>query len=141
MSRMIVKVTQDLEEGEEVLAGMNRENAAYKRRHRDAINDLKEENKLLKVTITELSADKDSAKERFEDIEKAIQDEAGPFSEDFNRVLDEMALKRQVYHSGALVGNDVRKVLRPENIEKLGMFSSLRYFPLMMVRKLSAQLN
>ena len=31
-----------------------------------------------------------------------------------------MALKCQVYHSRALVGNDVRRVLRPENNEKLG---------------------
>ena len=34
-------------------------------------------------------------------------------------VMDEMNLQGQVYHSGSLVGNNVHKLTKPENISKI----------------------
>ena len=34
-------------------------------------------------------------------------------------VLDSLQLERTVYHSGALIGNDVNKLVKKENIKKL----------------------
>lgn len=43
----------------------------------------------------------------------------GPFQKRFEYTLQKMSLKRQVYHKGALVGNDVNKLLQKENIRQL----------------------
>ena len=51
----------------------------------------------------------------------------GPFQRDLDGVLERMNLKRQVYHKGALVGNDVAKILHLENIGKIvNCFKPLR---------------
>ena len=42
-----------------------------------------------------------------------------PFQRKLDGVLERMNLKRQVYHKGAVVGNDVAKFLHPENIRKI----------------------
>ena len=43
----------------------------------------------------------------------------GPFQQNFDAILQEINLKRQVYHKGALVGNDVSKILQSDNIRKI----------------------
>ena len=43
----------------------------------------------------------------------------GPFQKKFDGALEGMNLKRQVYHKGALVGNDVVKILHSGNIRKI----------------------
>ena len=43
----------------------------------------------------------------------------GPFQTKFDNSLEELNLKRQIYHKGALVGNDVAKILQPLNIRKI----------------------
>ena len=50
------------------------------------------------------------------------------YSHDIHDVMHELALKRVVYHSGALIGNDVRKTLRPENILKFASVFEPRLF-------------
>ena len=44
----------------------------------------------------------------------------GPFQQKFKNVLDELKLQRQVYHSGALIGNDINKIMKLNVIKKLG---------------------
>ena len=41
---------------------------------------------------------------------------AGPFQKDFNEKLHNLNLRRQIYHKGALIRNDVHKLTLPENI-------------------------
>ena len=44
----------------------------------------------------------------------------GPFKTRFDNLLDSMKLKRAAYHSGALIGPDVKKLVMTENIRKFG---------------------
>ena len=40
-------------------------------------------------------------------------------SKNLDDVLDSLKLERTVYHSGGLIGNDVNKLVKRENINKL----------------------
>ena len=54
---------------------------------------------------------------------KAAQDELSHINEKINimidNTLDELSLKRRIYHKGALVGNDVAKILQPVHIKQI----------------------
>ena len=52
--------------------------------------------------------------------EKTLDEIKGPFKTRLDAVLDSMKLKRAAYHSGALIGPDVKKLVQKENIKKLG---------------------
>ena len=70
--------------------------------------DLKEnekQQKEKKLTLAEHLANIDKCK--------------GPFKAEFDRVTDSFKLEQTVYHSGALVGNDVNKLTKTANIKKL----------------------
>ena len=41
----------------------------------------------------------------------------GPFQNKFVTTLDNMNLKRQVYHSGAVVGNDIHTIMKKKNMK------------------------
>ena len=43
----------------------------------------------------------------------------GPIRTRFHNTLTELSLKHQIYHKGALVGNDVAKILQPIHIEQI----------------------
>lgn len=57
-----------------------------------------------------------AAKEQLTTITAKINNLKGPFQRKLDGVLERMNLKKQVYHKGALVGNDVAKILHPGNI-------------------------
>ena len=52
-------------------------------------------------------------------INEKINVTKGPLETKFDNILDELSLKRQIYHKGALVGNDVAKILQPINIKQI----------------------
>jgi len=54
-----------------------------------------------------------AANEQLTTILTKIHNLKGPFHRRLDSVLERMNLKRQVYHKGALVGNDVAKILHP----------------------------
>ena len=56
---------------------------------------------------------------QYETVQKQFNVTKGLFQTRFCNVMDEMKLQRQVYHSGALVGNDVNKLTKNENITKI----------------------
>lgn len=60
-----------------------------------------------------------ATKEQLAAINAKIDDLKGPFQKRLDGVLEQMNLKKQVYHKGALVGNDVAKILHSENIGKI----------------------
>ena len=60
-----------------------------------------------------------AAREQLTAIIAKINNLKGPFQKNLDGVLERMNLKRQVYHKGALVGNDVAEILHPENIGKI----------------------
>ena len=60
-----------------------------------------------------------AAKEQLTTITAKINNLKGPFQRKLDGVLERMNLKKQVYHKGALVGNDVAKILHPGNIGKI----------------------
>ena len=43
----------------------------------------------------------------------------GLFQTKFDNTLDEMNLKRQIYHKGTLVGSDIAKILQPIHIKQI----------------------
>ena len=68
-----------------------------------------------------------AAKEQLTTTIAKINNLKGPFQRNLDGVLERMNLKRQVYHKGALVGNDVAKILHSENIGKIvNCFKPLR---------------
>lgn len=81
----------------------------------------------------QLKRDKDKHQEQSKHLQdqlKASQDQLtainakinnlkGPFQKRLDCVLAEMNLKRQVYHKGALVGNDVAKILHSKKLQKI----------------------
>ena len=79
--------------------------------HRD---DLKKfiDKSPIKTFTTEIKA----ADSRLEDILKQAEQISGPFRERLGKVLSKLNLKRQVYHSGALIGEDVHKLTRKSNV-------------------------
>ena len=52
-------------------------------------------------------------------INEKIDIMKGPFQTRFDNTLAELSLKRQIYHKGALVGNDVAKILQPVHIKEI----------------------
>ena len=56
---------------------------------------------------------------QYETVQKQFNVIKGLFQTRFCNVMDEMKLQRQVYHSGALVENDVNKLTKNENIKKI----------------------
>ena len=60
-----------------------------------------------------------AAQEELTVINNKIKSIKGPFQTKFDNTLEELNLKRQIYHKGALVGNDVAKILQSTNIKKI----------------------
>lgn len=60
-----------------------------------------------------------AAQDELAHINQKINVMKGPFQTKFDNTLDEMNLKRQIYHKGALVGNDVAKILQPIHIKQI----------------------
>ena len=51
-----------------------------------------------------------------DEIEKEIKEVTGPFMTKFNKVSEQVGIRKQPYHGGSLIGPDVHKVLN--NFEK-----------------------
>ena len=60
-----------------------------------------------------------TSQEQLEHIRSKINTLRKKKKKRFHNTLEAMNLKRQVYHKGALVGNDVAKILHSNNIKKL----------------------
>ena len=60
-----------------------------------------------------------AAREQLTAIIAKINNLKGPFQKNLDGVLERMNLKRQVYHTEALVGNDIAKILHLENTGKI----------------------
>ena len=86
-----------------------RERARELKKHRD------EQQHQAKQHQDQLKA----AKEQLTTITAKINNLKGSFQKKLDGVLERMNLKKQVYHKGALVGNDVAKILHPGNIGKI----------------------
>ena len=112
------RIRMDLEQELADTNGMITDLSVDKRRNRDQIQELKEEVKRLKDELKLNDTERKDTDSVMSSIVEAIESAKGPFLTDFHDVMDSLHLKRVVYHSGALIGNDVRKTLRPENIEK-----------------------
>ena len=71
---------------------------------------------LLKACVKDIAGSETQLELLLGDIEK----ESGPFKQKFDDVMNNLHLKRVVYHSGALIGPDVHKTLQPQAIEQFG---------------------
>ena len=66
-----------------------------------------------------LEKDLQATEENLENLNKQLTEKRGIYQTMLCDVMDEMNLQCQVYHRGSLVGNDVRKLTKPENISKI----------------------
>ena len=55
----------------------------------------------------------------YKNFQKDFNEKQGIFQTKFCNVIDNMKLQCQVYHSGALVGNNVHKLTKNENISNI----------------------
>ena len=126
-----VQQASDLEEQEADLKAQQPQhfqkvNRVFVDKTRDAItsrNQLKaltREKTLIKQSIKDTENLKKVKENELETVLNKIDRESGPFKERFDRTMDELKLKRVVYHSGALIGPDVHKTVQPDSITKFG---------------------
>ena len=73
------------------------------------VKELKDCKKEIDVSQTEL-----------QNVQNKIDKASGPFKCKFDKTMNDLKLKRVVYHSGALIGPDVHKVLQPASTEAFG---------------------
>ena len=68
---------------------------------------------------SEIEKETEVTQKYFESLQKQFIEKRGFYQTKFCNVKDELKLQRQVYHSGALVGNNVNKLTKTENILKI----------------------
>ena len=103
VNRVFVDKTRDVITSRNQLKALTREKALIKQSIKDTEN-------LKKVKENEL-----------ETVLNKIDCESGPFKERFDCTMDELKLKRVVYHSGALIGPNVHKTVQLGSITKFGI--------------------
>lgn len=86
---------------------------------RESAKHLTKENKILQTMLKEKNQQLGASREFLKSVHEKIRELKGPFQTQFDQCMDEMNLKRQVYHKGALVGNDVDKIMQTGNIKKI----------------------
>ena len=74
--------------------------------------DIKEINR----RVQHLNKDANQNQKLRDEIEKEIKEVTGPFMTKFNKVSEQVGIRKQPYHGGSLIGPDVHKVLN--NFEK-----------------------
>ena len=55
----------------------------------------------------------------YTNLQKDFNEKRGIFQTKFCNVMDNMKLQCQVYHNGALVGNDIHKLTKNEDISNI----------------------
>ena len=73
------------------------------------VKDIEKEKKLLEKELQVTQAS-------YKSLQKDFNEKRGIFQTKFCNVMDNMKLQCQVYHNGALVGNNVHKLTNNENI-------------------------
>ena len=76
------------------------------------IKHIEKEKKLLEKELQVTQAS-------YTNLQKDFNEKRGIFQTKFCNVMDNMKLQCQVYHSGALVGNDVHKSTKHESISNI----------------------
>ena len=76
------------------------------------IKDIEKEKKLLENELQITQA-------IYENLQKDFNEKRGIFQTKFCNVMDNMKLQCQVYHNGALVGNNVHKLTKNDNFSNI----------------------
>ena len=63
-------------------------------------------------------------------VEETLEKEKGYFQNKFDCTIDSIDLQRRVYHSGAIVGEDVHRLTRKYNICKISQVFEPKYIEL-----------
>ena len=89
------------------------------RKARKDIKELRVKAKDIEQQVKITEKDLDKVTEEIEKIRTEIDKVKGPFVRDIEHLLASLKLEQHVYHHGALVGNDVQKLMEPTNIVKM----------------------
>ena len=119
---LVEKINEEKEKSSDYT---QRTNGKLKNNSKEAINFRKyisHQEKLIKEIINSIK----TIQKSIDDIttflkitNQNVQSMKGPFKTHLDLILDSMKLKRAVYHSGALIGNDVHKLTTAEQINSL----------------------
>ena len=86
---------------------------------RKKVQEIRAEIKPLTDQLKELKMVKRESKIELKKLMEEMESVMGPFQQKLRKVLDDLKLQRQVYHSGALVGNDIKKNIKADVVKKL----------------------
>ena len=110
-----------------------REGAVYRDKSRDAVDVRKQIRELKKQHNQNKNSQKVADKSlanitvQTKRLQTWLEKQRGPFGKKFQAAIDNMNLKRQVYHSGALVGGDINTVFsKKASIDSIGLMAPSR---------------
>ena len=87
--------------------------------HRKSVTEIRQQSKPLLEQVKEIKMVKADFEMKLKILRETLETIMGPFKKKIQYVLDGLKLERQVYHSGALVGNDVKKIMKKAVIKEL----------------------
>ena len=95
---------------------------------RQQFNEITKQLTQNKSKLKKIAKDKTMKETELKKLDKHINQIKDPFKTKFDDLMDSLNLKTQVYHSGALVGNDIDRIFgksNRENLKKVPRSSSL----------------
>ena len=90
--------------------GKLKDHSAPAKEIRKQVNTIMKEVKQMDEKIKTLNKTINAKTSELKELDKFIDNVKGPFKTKFDDLMNALKLKRQVYHSGALVGNDMDKI-------------------------------
>ena len=122
------KISQVIEKKKEIVKEraqfFNKKHSSYKsdiaKGVRDRFAKLGKEKDGLEKDKEKLEKALKKKETKLENAIKELEKIRGPFKERLDKLLDSLRLKRAAYHSGALIGPDVKKLVTKGNISKFG---------------------
>ena len=87
--------------------------------YRKSVGDIRQEQIGIEEHIKDLKKAIQEKNVKISEAREVIDREKGLFQTRFDEAVENLCLKRQVYHQGALVGNDVRKLMEKASRKQL----------------------
>ena len=131
----IIRLQGQIREAQDAMVNIRRDrrdffeknrNGSYKKQSdlakgvRARVTDYEKEVSALSKRKADVLKKQQASEKQLEKIRKDLDKVKGPFKTRFDEVLQSLHLKRAAYHSGSIVGPDVKKLTVKKNIKKFG---------------------
>ena len=108
-------------------ATTNKKNSDLAKGVRDHVAALGKEIESVKKSMAKVAKEQKKLENLLAKATEELNKIRGPFKRKFDDVLDSLHLQRVAYHSGSIVGPDVKKITRTKNIKAIGkVFSPIK---------------